>query len=65
MATVINNPTPAQESSGTGFLLGIILLIIFALLLFFYGLPYLQKSVSGPQVTVPEKIDVNVNSPSK
>lgn len=66
MATVVNNPAPAQTDgdSGSGFLLGVVLLIVFALVVIFYGLPYLSNSVtppSTPQVQVPEKIDVNVN----
>lgn len=65
MATIVNNPTPTNESSsGMGFLFGIILLIVVALLFFYYGLPALQN-VSQPQVSVPGEIDVNVNTPNK
>jgi hypothetical protein len=64
MATVVNNPAPAREDgSGMGFLLGVILLIVFAVLFFLYGLPYLTSTFSGPQVNVPGQIDVNVNNP--
>lgn len=66
MATVINNPGTAQESnSGIEFLLGVILLIVFAILFFVYGLPYIANSLSGSQVNVPGKVDVNVNIPNK
>ncbi len=69
MATVINNP-PAQQSAqqpvesngnGSGFLVGIILLILFVLALIYYGLPYLNAGMNaGTQVNVPDKVDVNV-----
>ena len=65
MATVVNNPPTTSEGGGYGFLLGVILLIVFAVLFFLYGLPYLTQSFSGPQVTVPGQIDVNVNTPNK
>jgi TRAP-type mannitol/chloroaromatic compound transport system permease small subunit len=61
--TVINNaPAPTESSnSGMGFLLGIILLIVFVFLLIYYGLPAIQNSFSGgPQINVPGKVDVNV-----
>lgn len=59
---IVNNPGPTKESgSGMGFLLGVLLLIIFLILLFYYGVPYLRRTVSGPQITVPEQIDVNIN----
>jgi len=65
MATVVNNPRTTDSGGGMGFLLGVILLILFAMFLMFYGLPYLGNMVSNqaPQVTVPDKIDVNVNQP--
>ncbi len=67
MATVVNNPPANSEASGgSGFLIGIILLIVLAILFIFYGLPLLNNSVGGsqaPQVNVPGKIDVNVNQP--
>ena len=66
MATIVNNPPATERSSnGNGFLLGVVLLIIFAVLFFMYGLPMLMNSFSGPQVQVPDKIDVNVNTPQK
>jgi hypothetical protein len=65
MATVVNNPGTTSSSNGMGFLLGVILLIVFAVLFFLYGLPALTNSVRGPQVNVPGKVDVNVHTPSK
>jgi hypothetical protein len=70
MATVINT-TPAVEgrssSEGIGFLLGVVLLILTALFLFYYGVPALrsmsQGANPGVNVNVPDKLDVNVNNP--
>lgn len=64
MATIVNTPAASEPSSnsGMGFLLGVILLIVFMFLLFYYGLPALRSSAS-PQINVPGKIDVNVNNP--
>ncbi len=64
MATVINTPAaPAERESGSGFLLGVILLIVFAVLFFLYGMPLIAQSISGPQISVPDKVDVNVQTP--
>ncbi len=66
MATIVNT-TPATSgesgSGGMGFLLGIILLVLFAFVFFVYGLPYVTGAIRGsqaPQVQVPDKVDVNV-----
>lgn len=65
MATVINNPPQSSEprNNGYGFLIGIILLIAVLILLFNYGLPALRGASGGTNVTVPEQVDVNVNTP--
>lgn len=65
MATIINTPASTRESGGSNFLLGVILFLILAVLFFVYGIPYISHSVSNPQVNVPGKIDVNVNTPQK
>lgn len=59
MATVVQQP--ASDGGGMGFLLGIVLLILFVLGLIFYGLPMIQQNTGGPSINVPEKVDVNVN----
>ena len=66
MATIVNTPaqTEGNSSSGMGFLLGVILLLIVLFVLFVYGLPALRSATSAPQVNVPGKIDVNVNNPA-
>ncbi len=66
MATVVNTtPSSTDSGSGLGFVLGIILLVAFFLLFFFYGLPLVTQSLnqSTPSVQVPDKVDVNVNTP--
>lgn len=54
-----------SRDSGYGFLLGVILLIIFAAILIIYGLPLLQNAGSANQVNIPDKVDVNVNQPKQ
>jgi hypothetical protein len=64
MATTIVNPAPNNNSSdnnGMGFLLGVIVLIVFVVLFFVYALPYIRGLNSGGvQVNVPKSINVNV-----
>lgn len=69
MATIVNTPSaPASDNnaSGVGFLIGALVLLFAVFMFFYYGLPALRNatSSSGPSVTVPDKIDVNVNNPS-
>jgi hypothetical protein len=66
MTTVVNNPAPANESGGNGFLLGAILIIGFVLILLYFGLPAIKRmgpvqiNVPAPEVVVPKNVDVNV-----
>lgn len=64
MATTVVNTTPAQtgsDSNGMGFILGIIVLVAFVGILFYFGLPYIQHGFGGGvQVNVPKSIDINV-----
>lgn len=63
MATVVNNPGTTTDSSNSwGFVVGILLLIIFLFALLYYGLPALNNAASQPAVSVPEQVDVNINS---
>jgi len=59
MATVVNNPSGTSDN-GMGLIVGIVLLLGFVFLLFYYGLPAIRNA-SSPSVQVPSKIDVNVN----
>jgi hypothetical protein len=64
MTTIVNNPAP--ESGGNGFLVGVIVLVVFVLLAVFVGLPAYRNmgtptiNVPAPQINIPNKIDVNV-----
>ena len=51
-----------QDSSGMGFLLGVILLIVALALFFYYGLPAMQSITTQPQINVPRQVDVNINN---
>lgn len=63
MTTVVNNPSGESSGSGMGFMVGMIVLAVLAVLFFVYGLPALRQSASsgGVQIEVPDQIDVNVN----
>jgi hypothetical protein len=67
MTTVVNNPAPASDSGGSGFLIGVIILVVFVVILLYFGIPMIRRmgpvqvNVPAPQVVVPDKIDVNVN----
>lgn len=65
MPTTIINPAPSNNSennNGIGFLLGVIVLVVFAVLFFVYALPYIRGfgDNGGVQVNIPKSIDVNV-----
>jgi hypothetical protein len=66
MTTVVNNPAPAPDSGGSGFLIGIIILVGFVAVLLYFGIPAIKRmgpvqlNVPAPQVVIPDKIDVNV-----
>jgi hypothetical protein len=57
---IVNTPSD-NGGGGYGFLLGVIVLIVFVLVFVFYGIPYVRRTVSPPQINVPDQIDVNVN----
>jgi hypothetical protein len=43
MATIINNPGETRSESGTGVVVGILLVIFLAILFLIFGLPYLRN----------------------
>jgi len=69
MTTIVNTPAPATESSGSGFLIGAIVLVGFVAVLLYFGIPAIgrmgpvQVNIPAPQVVIPNKIDVNVVQP--
>jgi len=67
MATIVNTPAQSDSSgNGMGFLLGVIILVLFVLGLLYYGLPALSRMGSGgATINVPDKVDVNVSQPNQ
>lgn len=51
--------TNGTQSNGMGFLMGVVLLIVFLVLLFYYGIPMLTSATQGPTINVPEEVNVN------
>jgi hypothetical protein len=66
MTTIVNSPAPAADSGGSSFLIGAIILIVFVMILLYFGIPAIQRmgpiqvSVPAPVVNIPNKVDVNV-----
>lgn len=68
MATTIINPAPTNNTTtdnGMGFLLGIIVLIVFGFIFFIYGFPLIRQVLNGIgsggiNVTLPKTVDVKV-----
>jgi len=67
MPTTIINPAPNNNSTtdnGMGFLVGIILLIVFGVVFFVYDLPLVKQGLSGMgggvNINLPKTVDVNV-----
>ncbi len=68
MATTIINPAPTNGTttdSGMGFLLGVIVLIVFGFLFFIYGFPLIKQALNGfgsggINITLPKTVDVKV-----
>lgn len=58
MATIVNNPGNSDSSSGVGFVIGIVLLIVALGVFFVYGLPALRGN------TQPSGTNINVEVPS-
>ncbi len=70
MAEIITEPDTAHvvhhvdEESNSGAWVAfaaIALVIILAMLFFYYALPMLNRATTTPQVNVPDKVDVNIN----
>lgn len=65
MTTIVNTPPQNQDSNGgMGVIIGVVALVIFVYIFFVYGLPAI-RGAAAPQINVPDKVDVNINSQSK
>ena len=64
MATIVNNPPSSESNGGMGMVIGFILLLVLLALFFIYGFPMIRQS-TGPQVNIPDRVDVNVNQPNQ
>jgi hypothetical protein len=81
MTTVVNNqapvsapaPAPASDGKGSGFLIGVLVLVGFLAVALYFGIPAIkglgpleinvptpQINVSAPEVNVPDKVEVDV-----
>jgi len=66
MTTIVNSPSPSNDSSNGGLILGIFVLIVLGLVFFYYGIPALKNlrpveiNIPAPEINVPNEIDVNV-----
>ncbi|KKS02714.1 MAG: hypothetical protein UU64_C0011G0037 [candidate division WWE3 bacterium GW2011_GWF2_41_45] len=63
MTTVVNNPAPEKESSGSGFFAGVVLIIIFLGVVLYFAIPAIRNMQNQPiQVNVPAP-QINVETP--
>lgn len=54
-----------ERETGTSWLIGFIVLLAVLFALFYFGIPMLQNVSQGPQINVPSKLDLNVQTPAK
>ena len=66
MTTIVNTPAaaPSSDSGGLGSLLAVVLLVVLVLGFLLYGLPLLRRATTAPTIHVPDRIDVNVQTPN-
>jgi hypothetical protein len=65
MATIVNNPgTTTDTSNNAGTLFAVLLLLALVFALVYYGLPQ-ARNVFTPSVSIPDTVDVNVNTPNQ
>lgn len=66
MTTIVNTPSNGESNSGfPAMAMMLIMLGIFLIAVIYFGLPLLRRATSQPQITVPDQIDVNVNTPQQ
>lgn len=64
MTTIVNTPATTDGGSGSAALVTIVVLVLLAIALLYFGLPILSRNV-GTTVQVPDQIDVNINAPQQ
>lgn len=67
LTTIINTPAPApavKTEGGMGMILGLIVLGFAVFIFFVYGLPAIRR-IGSPQINIPSKIELNVNQQTK
>lgn len=64
MAEIIHEHESQRDSNSMSWVVGLIVLLVVVFLLFYYGLPVLNRA-SAPAVQIPEKVDVNINTPQQ
>lgn len=61
MTTIVNTPPTSNDNGGMGVVVGLLALVVGVYLFFVYALPAIrQMQIGTPQITIPAKIDVNV-----
>ena len=70
MATIVNTPAAAHEDTGSSMslIIGVLIVLSLIALFFFVGLPAIRSVAAPavqapPQISVPDKINVDVNNP--
>ena len=61
MTTVVNNPAPANENGGSGFLIGVVIVVIFLGIILYFAIPAINN-MQPVQVNVPAP-QINVETP--
>ncbi len=68
MTTIVNTPPTTNGETNGNNMSGIVMFVVAlgALLLIVYMLvPVVRRSFSAPSVTIPDKVDVNINAPKQ
>ncbi len=60
MAVIVNNPAETRRDNNS-WILGLIVMLAVLFALFYYGLPALRSANTGTNITVPDRVDVNLN----
>ncbi|OHA21187.1 MAG: hypothetical protein A2849_01545 [Candidatus Taylorbacteria bacterium RIFCSPHIGHO2_01_FULL_51_15] len=63
METIVNNPTPTGEGSGSWTLVGIVIGVILVLVVLYFGIPALRDNMSGDTDTDTKGVEIDVNLP--